>query len=177
VDATLAALLGTAIGAGTAFISAVLTNAVTLRNERARQMEARHTTQMQALREHTAVVFAELFAVQHPVEWVAFFAKHDPPAIDRQVINWFDDEVRRAYPRMLGALTMVAALDLGIYDELRPLVDHLVDLEGRVTIALRRIETDRTAVEAVAAFLPASHELMKTLPRDLARIMEVVGSY
>ncbi len=68
MSATLAALLGAALGAVTALTSAVLTNMVDLRKERARQLEARRTAHIQALREHTAVVFAEFFAIQHPVE-------------------------------------------------------------------------------------------------------------
>ncbi len=103
---------------------------------------------------------------------MAFYAKHDPQALDRETVTWFDHECRSHWPKVFGALAMVAALDLDVYEELGALIDRLLGLEGRIEIALRQIDTDHAAaVQAVAEFLPAVNELLKTAPRELARIM------
>lgn len=176
MDATVAALLGASFGAVTALASAVLTSAVTLRTERSRQKEARKSSRVQALRDRTAVAFAELFAVQHATEWIAWFAKHDPTAVDTELVESFDGEVHRAYPKLLGAIAAVAALDIRIYEELRLIMERLYAVEGSLAIELRQVGTNHAAaVQAAAQLLPASLDLVESLPRDLARIMEMAG--
>lgn len=172
MDATLAGLIGAGIGAVTVLASSVINNTAASRVERVRLTEARRVARVQTLRDKAGIVFAELFAVQHLLEWVAFFATHDPDNIDMRTVTWVDEQCREAWSKVFGALAMVAALDLRIYEDLRKEIDRFYDIEGRVTIVLRKIETDRQAtVDAVAAFLPAIDELLDTVPRELARIM------
>jgi hypothetical protein len=65
-------------GSVAAIISAALASFATLRNERARQKEARRAIDVRTLREHTALVFTELFTLQHAINWLTWFAKYDP---------------------------------------------------------------------------------------------------
>jgi hypothetical protein len=64
VDATSAALLGTLVGAVTA-LGVVLTSLVAWRNERSRQQAAKDAADVEILRQHTAVAFTEMFAINH----------------------------------------------------------------------------------------------------------------
>lgn len=172
MNGTSAALLGTLVGAITALASGALTNRVTLRNERSRQQEARRAAFVATLRQHTAVAFAELFALNHTANWIAWFAEHDPRAVDHQMTASFDAETNRIYPKLLGATAMVAALNLPIYQELRPLQGHLFRLWEQVAIALHRLDVDRDeAMQALRECLPVAMELEGALPPELARIM------
>lgn len=64
MDATSAALLGTLVGAVTA-LGVVLTSLVAWRNERSRQQAAKDAADVEILRQHTAVAFTEMFAINH----------------------------------------------------------------------------------------------------------------
>lgn len=90
---TTAALLGALVGAITGLVSATITNFVALRNEQSRQEEARRASYVQALREHTGTAFAELFVVQHAINWITWFAKNDPRVLNNEKIASYDAEV------------------------------------------------------------------------------------
>jgi hypothetical protein len=177
VSTTTAALLGALVGAITGLVSATITNFVALRNERTRQEEARRAAYVQALREHTAIAFTELFTVQHAINWITWFAKQDPGVLDDKKIASYDDEVHRAFPKLLGTIATVAGLNLRVYQELRPIMDRLYDLDARTAVALRQIEGDQdAAVQSLRNCWAEARELEKTLPPDLARIMEIAQS-
>ncbi len=173
MNATWAALLGALVGAIAAIISAALASFVALRNEHARQEEARRVTDIETLREHTALAFAEFFAFQHAINWVTWRAKYDPAAINDQLVSSYNAEIHQCYPRLLGSVTMVAALSLNAYQELRPLMQEIFDLDEEVAVALRNIRADRESALAVLQnCLEKAYVLEKTLPPELARIIK-----
>jgi hypothetical protein len=110
------------IGAATAVGSVALTSYVALRSERVRHREARRASHVQTVREHTAVFFAELFAIHLAVNWAAWFAGHDSGALGEAMAEFYDTETYRVFPKLLGAAAMVAALNLSGYQELKPLI-------------------------------------------------------
>jgi hypothetical protein len=177
ISATSAALLGALIGAVAALVTAVLTNLGALRNERIRQEAAKRADYVQALRAQVGVAFTELFVLQHALNWVTWFAKHDPDALDDRMIASYDADTHRALPRILGAMAMVAALNLRVWRELWPVMQRVYDLEGLVAIELRQVSADRNAaIRALQEYLPKAYQLEKDLPPQLARIMEMAES-
>jgi hypothetical protein len=177
LSAATAALLGASIAGTVALASSVLTNLVTLRNERLKQTEARRAAYVEALRKHTGVAFAELFAVQHADNWVSRFAEYDPHAINNEMIKAHHTEVHGAYPKLLGAMASVAALNLRVYEELQPLARRLYDLDHHVSLALRQFGDDREkTVQSLRDCLRESLVLERDLPEELERIMKVAES-
>jgi hypothetical protein len=177
VATTTAALLGALVGAITGLVSATITNFVALRNERTRQEEARRASYVQALREHTAIAFAELFVVQHAINWITWFAKHDPGVLNDDKIASYDAEVHLAFPKLLGTMATVAGLNLGVYKELRPIMQRLYDLDVRTAAALRHIKADQeAALQSLQDCWAEASQLVTTLPPELARIMQVAQS-
>jgi hypothetical protein len=179
VSSTTAALLGALIGAVTALVSATITNVVALRNERARQDAAKQATYVEALRRDTAVAFTELFAIQHAINWITWFAENDPRAIDNEMIASYNSETHGAYPRLLGAMAAVAALNLRVYQELRPLMQEVYDLEEHIALALRGVNARRDRDAAMLRLrdgLRKAYALERRLPPELARIMEIAQS-
>ncbi len=179
MDAT-AALLGALIGAVTAVVSAALTSIVALRNERLRREESKRAIDTEALRKETGIVFREFFAIQHSMEWVTWFAGHDPDAVDRRLVESYDTEIHAAYPRLLGAAATVASLDLAVYEELRPLLRQVYELEETVALALHSGATiggrQQASLVALAELQPAVTRLERTLPPELARIMKAASA-
>jgi len=177
VNGTTAALAGALIGAATALVSGVLTGYVTLRNERTRNREAKRASHVQAVREHTAVFFAELFAIHHAANWIAWFAEHDSDALDEAMVEFYDTETYRAFPKLLGATAMVAALNLNVYDELKPLMIGVYQLWERVMSGLHRLDTSSDeAISDLRDCLPDAMKLEFRLIPELSRVMELAQS-
>lgn len=72
------------------------------------------------------------------MNWVTWFARHSPNEINGEIVKRYDTEVRAVYPRLLGALTTVAALNLSMHNELQKILNRVCSLEEMVAIALRR---------------------------------------
>ena len=167
-------LLGALIGGGAAVIGAAVTGTVAYRVERSRQEGAAQLASVAALREQMGLAFAGLFTLQHALNWVTWFAKHDADAVNKKMVRAFDDEIHAAHPQILGAFAVVAALNLTIYEELNPLVQRLYDLEHNVAAALHRLGTDREATIAMLQrYLDAVLDVEEDLPRELARTMKL----
>jgi hypothetical protein len=97
--------------------------------------------------------------------------------MDTPGVASFDAEANRAYPRLLGATAMVAALHLDVYRELRRLQGDVFGLWERVAVAAHRLDTDADgAVQALRDCLPVAEELEGRLGPELARIMEMAAS-
>lgn len=93
-----------------------------------RQRDSRRTADVSALRKEVATVFTGIFAIQHAMNWVAWFARHSPNEIDGEIVKRYDTEVHAAYPRLLGALTTVAALNLSMHNELQKILKRVYAL-------------------------------------------------
>ena len=140
-------------------------------------MEARRATYVEALRKQTGVAFAELFALQHADNWISWFAQHDPSAIKEAMITAHRAEIHAAYPKLLGAMAMLAALNLRVYEELLPLARRVYDLDHQVGLALRHFSEDQEAgVRFLRHCFREALQLEHELPPELARIMKVAES-
>ena len=111
MSGTTAALAGALIGAVTALASGVLAGYFALRSERMRHREAEKAAHAGSVREHTAAFFAELFAIHFAANWVAWFAEHDPGALDHEMAGFYDAETYRAFPKLLGSAPPAAPSD------------------------------------------------------------------
>jgi hypothetical protein len=181
VNTTVAALLGSVIGAVAALGGAIATSVVTLRNERQRQESTKQSAYVSALRERSGAVFAQFFKIVQEIEWITWYGINDPGVIDEQRIKSYDEAVNSAYGTLLGAMAMTASLSLTAYQEMRPILSKLYDLEGRVALAIRQIGSDHsTAVKDLRACKSDAATLRNELPPQLNQIMalaEAAGDY
>jgi hypothetical protein len=173
VDATVAALVGAMLGALAGFGSSVLTNVVAVKGQKVARESDRQREKSSLLRERTAIVFSEIFAVQHSVEWITWFARHDPKAVNADMVAAFDAEVHAAYPRLLGALATVAAIDLDVWRDLNLLMAKIYAIEGPVALLLR--VSNQEAMSRVAEYHSESLKLLDDLPPELSRIMNATS--
>lgn len=96
----------------------------------------RHEAYVQELRQRTAEVFKEAFVIQHAMEWVTWHATHEPKAVTGELKQNYAAEVHDAFPALQGAMAAAAALSTDVYHEMRPILDGLYTLEGKVARAL-----------------------------------------
>lgn len=176
MSGTTAALLGALIGAVTALASGVLAGYFALRSERMRHREARKAAHVGSVRDHTAAFFAELFAIHFAANWVAWFAEHDPGALGHEMAESYDAETYRALQKLLGSTAMVAALNTGVYEQLKPLIIEVYRLWERVMHGLHQLDRSRDeAIAELRSCLPDAMTLEFQLIPELARIMELAG--
>lgn len=172
MNATIAALLGSLIGAVAALVGAAFTSIVALKNERRREESKARIAYVGALRERSGAAFAQFFIVVQAIEWIGWYGINDPAAIDEQRIKSYEDTVNGAYETLLGAMAMTASLNLSIYEEMRSTLSKLYDLESRVGAAIRKIGSDRsTAVQELHGCRSEAVTLRDDLPPELNRIM------
>lgn len=171
-----AALFGALIGAVSALASGMLAGYYALRSERMRHREAGKAAHVGSLREHTAAFFAELFAIHFAANWIAWFAEHDPGALDHRMAKSYDTETYRAFPKLLSSTAMVAALNAGVYEQLKPLIIEVYQLWERVMHGLHQLgHSPDEAIAELRGCLPDAMRLEFVLIPEMARIMELAS--
>jgi hypothetical protein len=172
MNSTVAALLGALAGAAAALVGAALTSMATLRTERRHEESRVQARYVNALRKRSGAAFAQFFIVVQEIEWIAWYGANDPDAIDGHRIKSYEDRVNEAYGTLLGALAMTASLSLTAYNEMRPILSELYDLESRVGVALRKFRSERsTAIGELTACESKAAALRDNLPPKLNQIM------
>jgi hypothetical protein len=172
MNATVAALLGSLIGAAAALAGTILSSIVTLKAERRRQDSKMQARYVDALRKRSGAAFAQFFIIVQEIEWISWYGANDPDAIDGHRIKSYEDRVNEAYGTLLGSMAMTASLSLTAYDEMLPILSRLYDLESRVGAALRKFRSERsTAVGQLTACGSEAAALRDNLPPKLNYIM------
>jgi len=173
LNSTVAALLGSLIGGVIALLGALITNIVVLKTEKRRRESVTEAAYINALRENFSAVFAQFFIVVHAIEWITWYGDNDPDAIDKNSIKSYEDEVHSAYRTLLGAMTLTASLNLQAYEEMRPILKNLYDLEARTGKALRNFVLRRSpaTIEELHVCKAETAKMLDTLPPELSRIM------
>lgn len=130
----------------------------------------------QTQRDYTAVAFIELFALNHAISWITWFAKHAPHAVNQQMRASFDAESHGTFPKLLAAMAMVALVNLDMYSELRRLQKRVFDLWEEVAKALHQEADLEVATRTLCDCLPVVEELDRVLPDQLGRMMKAAGA-
>ena len=159
-----------AVAALAALASVVIAGTVALMNEAKRRRDARHAEELKELRAWTAQVFQHLFELQHETEWITWHALHHPQTVDRKMISAYEAAVHAAFPKLLGAMAVVAAVDEELFTSLKQQADALYDLEGRVALAAISIPEDE-ALARLASMNGPARGFYEALPERLAHAM------
>src|SRR5687768_16727364 len=125
-----AAMEAAILAAAAALVGATIAAWVTLRTERSRRVAEREAEalriraagdaeELKLLRDRTAQVFYQLFAIQHEMEWITWHALHHPETVDGAMVRAYESAVHAAYPKALGAMALVAAMDRELYMDLK----------------------------------------------------------
>lgn len=174
-----AAVLAAAIGGIAAVLGALVLGFVAVGNETRRRRWERADNERRALRAQAALVFEQVFVLQHEMEWLTWHAHRRPAAVRSELTEAYEDAVHRAYPRLLGAMAVLASLDLKLYNLLLPLTEQLFALESDIGTEITRLGLPDHAGEALAA-LQGMHStvsaLYRTYPPRLAEVLQTADA-
>jgi hypothetical protein len=165
------AVLTAAVIAGTvALIGAIITAGVSLRNEAKRREDTRRAEELKALRDRAAQVFRQLFVIQHEMEWITWHAVHHPESVNLEMVRNYQTAIHAAYPKVLGGMALVAAIDEELHQYLKIQLDQVYNLDSRVAIAALLVP-DQTAIAALRELNAPAKEVYEELPKRMAEAM------
>jgi hypothetical protein len=161
-----AVVLAASIAGLAALVTALLAGVVALRNESQQRSAAQKNADRQALRAQTAEVFRQMFVLQHEMEWLTWHAANRPKSLDSHMLESYESSVHESYPKMLGAMAVLASMDVGLYNQLTPLMERLFEAEGRIGRLINGLGSRRKQGSSVTQ-LKQLNEPIRTLYREL----------
>jgi hypothetical protein len=170
-----AAVLAAGIGGFAALVAAFVAGAVALRNETRRRLTARQDTHMQALRTQAAEVFRQMFVLQHEMEWITWHAANRPKSLSSEMTGSYESTVHDSYPKMLGAMAVLASMDVGLYYQLTPLMERLFEEEARIGELISGLGIRRKRSISLARLARRNGPVKKLyieLPPEMAKVMQ-----
>ncbi len=172
--------LGLATGLGGALIGGLLTivNTTVINRFETKRNEEKAKSEEQGnilknIRTQVAEVGREMLSMQHSMEWICWHGAHAPQLIDDHVISQYENEVHTIYPRLLGALCVLASMDLSLYNELLLLSKELYALDGGIAraVAVYR-DSSAEAARILKEHYPSVVDLYEKLPERIGGIMQ-----
>jgi hypothetical protein len=178
MDEAGAALLAGGLASAAALLAATLTAFVALKAERQRREQEQATAAAQELRSRAADVFVQMFALQHELEWLTWHARHQPAALDAEMLRSYNTQVHAVIPKLLGTTAVVASLSVSLYSTLSRIGGELFNLDAQVASLLASLGDSagrQEAIRGLADLNPRAHELYVALPTDLSEAMKSSG--
>lgn len=175
-----AVVAAASIGGLAAFVGALVAGAVALRNESKRRSAARQDIEMQALRAQAAEVFRQMFVLQHEMEWLTWHAANRPNSLDSQMTKAYESKVHDSYSTILGAMAVLASMDVGLYHRLTPLMERLFEAEGQIGKLITGLSARRGRGSSLAQLKQLNKpvtSLYLDLPPEMAEVMQYSKSH
>jgi hypothetical protein len=174
-----AAVIAAAIGGLAALVAALVAAGVALRNETRRRSEARLDAERQALRGQAAEVFRHMFTLQHEMEWLTWHAANRPAELSPEMAAMYEAAVHKAYPSLLGAMAVLASMDMDLYDSLKPLIEQLYAAEGQIgklITGLTSAETRQDSLAGLQEWNGPVTAFYRSLPPQMAKAMQLADT-
>ena len=169
MDPVIASLIGTVIGGFFGIFGGILTGRRQAQLEREKWLQARKDDIEKETRLAVAELTRKMATAIQAMLWFTSKAVNTPSELSREDISEYDKAIQELLPDILASWMTVSALDKGVSKTLRPLVDSIYTVDGRIALASRELETTReSSVAALAelrntAALPLFSELDKTV--------------
>jgi hypothetical protein len=130
---------------------------------------------MQALRTQAAEVFRQMFVLQHEMEWITWHAANRPKSLSSEMTGSYESTVHDSYPKVLGAMAVLASMDVGLYYQLTPLMERLFEEEARIGELISGLSIRRKRSISLARLARRNGPVKKLyieLPPEMAKVMQ-----
>ncbi|MBK8468334.1 MAG: hypothetical protein WAR57_01050 [Candidatus Phosphoribacter sp.] len=160
MDATVAGLIGTGIGAA----AGILGSALTARHQRLLEYERMRSARVDELARAERQALLELLQLlatgTQAVAWLAWAATSQSSARLREEIESYDARMRELLPKLLAAEAAAASLSAEAFDRIDPLVRELISLDTAVGTAAATFDDNADeATRSLAGAKPRAVEL------------------
>ncbi|MEO0841679.1 MAG: hypothetical protein AAF063_22580 [Cyanobacteria bacterium J06643_5] len=170
MDATVAGLIGAAIGAVAGFTGTVLTVVFQFRLEERKWLRNREDLALKELRVAIAELTKTMSSAMHSMTWLTWTAYEELGVIDKEIISSYDVEMHKLFPELWGILAVIAALDKETHSRLEPFVEEITKNDAQIARAtLLFKDSDSSECKAALAECFADTKMLyKNLPQVLA---------
>jgi len=178
VDATIAGLIGAAIGAISSLMGSLLVGWQQSRIERQRWLRARDDKLIQDLQLAIVELTRKLAAGIHSMQWFMWVTEYQPEKFTIEQLNEklrdYNNEVHDLFPELTGSLMVIAALDKDMYNRMSPLVNEFIELDWQIAmIAVSQDDSFSKSVEALASCYSKVSEYEKRLHECVSEIIGI----
>lgn len=168
MDATLAGLVGTAIGA----VAGIMGSALTARHQRQLERERMRSARMDELIKAERQALLELTQLlatgTQAIAWLAWAATAQSAELLREEIASYDARMRELLPKLLGSEAAAASLSDEAFERIDPLVRELISLDTEVGTAAAGFEAN--ADEATRSLAGAKHRAVELSERSVDEV-------
>lgn len=172
MDAAVAGLLGTAIGAFAGVIGSLLTSRQQYRTEQARLRAARSDELVKAERQALLHLTEVQATGTHAVSLLAWAARVLPDHQFRQEIESYEKRMRELLPQMTAAEAAAAGLSEDAFERIDPLVEELFHLDETVGTAAAGFDEDK--VEARRRIAATEEQAWSLARRTIHQVRELL---
>ena len=173
MDATIASLIGAAIGALSGLGGGYLTGRRQTQLEREKWLRSRKDEYEKTLRLAVAELTRKLAVGTHTIAWCTWKAKHAPTELTEEDLSIYNKEMKALFPDIVGSRVVVVALDKEVHTKMTPLILKLYSLDEQVAQAAMLFKDARSdCVAALAHYYEVDIELDKEL---LTKVTEIMG--
>ena len=174
MDAALAGLLGTSVGAATGLIGGVLTASHQRKAEMQRWKQARADELWKDERGALQALTALLAKGAHEVTFVSWSASNKPVDLVRADARNYDIRIRELLPEIFSAQASASGLSDDAFDEIEPLIRQLLDLDGFAGQAIVGMDSNPdAALRELAACLEPARELERQIVDRVRSVLRV----
>jgi hypothetical protein len=127
----IAALLAAVTSTGNVYFSYLSASSI----ERERWEKEREDETKKALRTAVEAFAQELATAIQRATWLLWKAENNPSGFSDQDLKVYDQEMKTVLPRLLVTRVLVAAHDMGIYEQLSEIAAHFYELDSKIALA------------------------------------------
>lgn len=124
-----AAVLSAVIGAVAGIVGGGLTGQRQARLEREKWLRGVSDAFTTELRASVKELTTRLAEAAHSMCWLCWLAKFGAEQLTQERIAQYDEEMHKLLPQITGLHATIAGLDYSVYLKLKPLVEHLLNLD------------------------------------------------
>jgi hypothetical protein len=117
-----------------------------------------------------------MFVLQHEMEWLTWHADKRPDSIGSEMVSAYESRVHDCYPRILGAMAVLAPMDLSLYHRLAPLMERIFHAESQIALLLGDLNSRRKRHHSMAQLRKLREPVTKLyldLPPEMAALMRL----
>ena len=173
MDATLASLIGTAIGAVSGLAGGYLAGRQQSHLEHEKWRRTREDNLEKDIRSAVAELTRKLAAGIHAIGWLTWKAENYPKKITEDDLENYDKDMKSLFPDIVGSRIAVAALSREMHTKMTPLVNALYNLDAQVAKAAMAFkDTQDEGSKALADCYGKSRQFVDEF---LEKVTEIVG--
>lgn len=175
MDATIASLIGTAIGALVGLAGGFLTSRQQTRLEYLKWVRTKEDEYEKEVRLAVAKLTKKLAAGTQAISWFTSKAQIEPAKLTENDLLAYDNTIQALYLDIVSSRIVVAALNKEIHAKMTPLVDELYSLDIRVAkaAALFRNSQQQEGIKELANCSDITSQFEDEL---IERVTEIIGS-